>query len=81
MPERSQLRRQERTLASEGRLSGYILFGMPLLLGTGLFLFRAFPLPPYANGNTVGDGVDATDKPFEAAFPYTPLPDPGSDTH
>ncbi len=38
-------------------------------------------LPPYANGNTTSDAVNANDKSFLSAFPYTALPDPGSATH
>ncbi len=37
-------------------------------------------LPPYANGNTTSDAVDANNKPFLTTFPYTALPDAGSAT-
>lgn len=40
MRERARIRRQVRTLSAEGRLSVYILIGLPVLLGLYEYLFR-----------------------------------------
>ncbi len=46
MRERSQLRRQVRALSAEGRLSAYILLGLPVFVGGWLFLTRRSYLSP-----------------------------------
>ena len=40
MRERSRIRRQVRTLSAEGKLSAYILIGLPVLLGLYEYAFR-----------------------------------------
>ena len=50
MRERAQLRRQVRTLTAEGRLSAYILIGLPIGVGGWLFLTRGdYMRPLYAD--------------------------------
>jgi tight adherence protein B len=46
MRERAQLRRHVRALSAEGRLSGYILTALPLLLAAWLFLTRGTYMRP-----------------------------------
>jgi Flp pilus assembly protein TadB/Mg-chelatase subunit ChlD len=46
MRERGQLRRQVRTLSAEGRLSGYVLVGLPILMAGLLMLIRPDYLRP-----------------------------------
>ena len=40
MRERARIRRQMRTLSAEGKLSAYILIGLPILLGLYEYTFR-----------------------------------------
>ncbi len=46
MRERAQVRRQVRALSAEGRLSAYILLGLPVFVGGWLFLTRRSYLSP-----------------------------------
>jgi Flp pilus assembly protein TadB len=46
MRERAQTRRQVRTLSAEGRLSAYVLVGLPIGLAAFLFTFRAEYMRP-----------------------------------
>ncbi|MEV4706186.1 VWA domain-containing protein [Actinoplanes sp. NPDC049316] len=46
MRERARLHRHVRALSAEGRLSALILFGMPLVLGAWMFVFRREYLRP-----------------------------------
>jgi tight adherence protein B len=46
MRERGRLRRHVKALSAEGRLSAYILVGLPILLFVGMFLFRREYLAP-----------------------------------
>ncbi|MDP8928139.1 MAG: type II secretion system F family protein [Actinomycetota bacterium] len=49
--EREQIRRQIRALSAEGRLSGYILLGLPFVVGTLMFLKDpSYPLELVRNG-------------------------------
>lgn len=62
MRERSGLRRHVRALSAEGRLSAYILIGMPLVVGGWLFLSRGDymrPLytTPFGLGMLIGAGI------------------------
>ena len=62
MRERSGLRRHVRALSAEGRLSAYILIGMPVVVGGWLFLSRGGymrPLytTPFGLGMLIGAGV------------------------
>jgi tight adherence protein B len=62
MRERSGLRRHVRALSAEGRLSAYILIGMPVVVGGWLFLSRGDymrPLytTPFGLGMLIGAGI------------------------
>jgi tight adherence protein B len=46
MRERAQVKRQVRALSAEGRLSGVILVGLPILIAAFLFLTRRAYLQP-----------------------------------
>ena len=46
MRERGQLRRHVRALSAEGRLSGYVLIALPLLLGAWLFFSKGSYMRP-----------------------------------
>jgi tight adherence protein B len=46
MRERSQVKRQVRALSAEGRLSGVILVGLPIVIGLWLFVSRRDYLKP-----------------------------------
>jgi tight adherence protein B len=46
MRERARLRRHVRALSAEGRISAWILIGLPIALGGFMFLFRADYLAP-----------------------------------
>jgi tight adherence protein B len=46
MRERGRLRRHVRSLSAEGRLSGYVLIAMPIVLAAFMFLFRREYLRP-----------------------------------
>jgi len=51
MRERARLRRQVQVLSAEGRLSAYILIGLPIVMGTYMFLFRhSYVTPLYSTG-------------------------------
>ncbi|MBO4206236.1 type II secretion system F family protein [Micromonospora echinofusca] len=46
MRERSRLRRHVRSLSAEGRLSAYVLVGLPIVLGLFMFVFRREYMAP-----------------------------------
>lgn len=55
MRERARLRRQVQALSAEGRLSAYVLLGLPLLMATYMFtLRRAYIRPLYTTGLGIG---------------------------
>jgi tight adherence protein B len=55
MRERARLRRQVKVLSAEGRLSAYVLLGMPLLMATYMFtLRRPYIRPLYTTGLGIG---------------------------
>lgn len=49
MRERTRLRRQIRALSAEGRLSAYLLIGLPIVLSIGLMLMRPEYMSPLFN--------------------------------
>ena len=55
MRERARLRRQVKALSAEGRLSAYVLLGLPVLMATYMFtLRRAYIRPLYTTGLGIG---------------------------
>jgi tight adherence protein B len=46
MRERGRLRRHVRSLSAEGRMSAYVLIGLPLILGTFMFVYRRAYMTP-----------------------------------